>query len=83
VIRRADHRLLRLDRLVLEVLGAQPLVDDRHRLADALGLHDPLLRLALLDLDLRLLPLQTCVAAIFSATASATSFGTGCCRPRR
>src|SRR5207244_1645031 len=35
---------------VLEVLGAQPPVDDRHRLADALGLHDPLLRLALLDL---------------------------------
>src|SRR5713101_5251192 len=58
MVGRADHRALRLDGLVLEVLARQPRVDDLHRARDAFGLDDALLLLALLDGDLDLLALE-------------------------
>jgi len=53
-----DHRLLGLDRLVLNVHAAQLTADDLHRVRDALRLHLALRAFLALDLDLCVLPLQ-------------------------
>jgi hypothetical protein len=60
---------------VLDVHVARLAADDLHRVGNTLRLHLAFGALLALDLDLRILALQSCVAASFLDTALATSSG--------